>query len=304
MVSYNRENLKSHSGERLPLLARCVCGFITACCNYYSIKLISLGDASTIAFSSPVFVSIFACLCLQEPCGTIQVITALMTVMGVTLICKPPFIFGGDSSHFSMVWMAGVLVALAGSLTRAINVICLRRIQRTPSSVVIFYFSSAGIVQSLLVLLAIQDLKFPNNTKDILLLLGLGAFTSLGQYFQTVALKIEQAGPVSMARTLDIVMSFVYQITLLNTPALWTDLVGAGIVCLSVIIVGIHKWYLKRPDLFNSCLPCLAPTKQIKQERNYLNQNNLSVHQCEKCCNHEIMKQAIRNGLNGISQSP
>lgn len=300
MVASSRESLKSHSGERFPLLARCICGFITACCNYYSIKLISLGDASTIAFSSPVFVSIFACICLRESFGIIQVVTALMTVLGVVLICKPPFIFGGDSSHYDIIWISGVLIALAGSLTRAINVICLRRMKRTPSSVVIFYFSSSGVVQSLLILLAIQDLKFPNNLRDVLLLLGLGAFTSLGQYFQTVALKIEEAGPVSMARTLDIVMSFVYQITLLNTPAFWTDLVGAGVVCLSVIIVGVHKWYNRRPELFNSCLPCLAP----KKKTNHSNQNNLSVHQCEKCSNHKIIKQAIQSGINGIRQSP
>ncbi|XP_074594850.1 solute carrier family 35 member G1-like [Brevipalpus obovatus] len=311
IVASYRESLKIPSGERFSLVARCVCGFLTACCSYYSIRMISLGDASTIAFSSPVFVSIFACMCLRESCGPIQLITALLTVLGVVLICKPPFIFGGDSAEFNINWVLGVVIALFGSLTRAVNVICLRQMKLTPSSVVIFYFSLSGVLQSLIVLLVMQDLKFPNNVNDILLLLGVGTFTSLGQYFQTVALKIEEAGPVSMARTLDIVMSFVYQITLLNNPAEWTDLAGAGVVCGSVIIVGLHKWYNRRPEVFSRCLPCLAPRKERANFRGSVTiVPPLQTQEKNTNCNHnshnnqEAIREVIQNGINGIRLSP
>lgn len=259
VISY-RERLSITRGERLPLVARCVCGFITACCNYYAIQFISLGDQSTISFSSPVFVSLFACICLSESCGLIQAISAGLTIIGVVMICKPPFLFGGESSY-DVKWGIGVGTALAGSITRAVNVICLRRMRQTPSAVVIFYFSVSGILQSLILLLIIGDLKVPGNLRDSLMLIGVGVTTAAGQFFQTFALKIEEAGPVSMTRTLDIVMSFVYQVTLLNESVEWTDLSGAAIVCCSVILVGLHKWYTKSPEVFKSIIPARLTAK-------------------------------------------
>jgi hypothetical protein len=70
-----------------------------------------------------------------------------------------------------------------------------------------------------------------------------------------VSLKIENAGPVSLARTMDIVMAFVYQVVVLNTQVQITSLIGAIIICFGVILLALHKWYQQKPELFLSLLP-------------------------------------------------
>lgn len=63
--------------------------------SFYAFRHMSLSDASTIIFSTPVFVVIFAKLFLNEPCGAFNVVTIFFTLMGVVLITRPPLLFNG-----------------------------------------------------------------------------------------------------------------------------------------------------------------------------------------------------------------
>lgn len=47
-----------------------------------------LADASVVVFSVPVFVSLFARLFLQEPCGPIHILSVALTLAGVVLITR------------------------------------------------------------------------------------------------------------------------------------------------------------------------------------------------------------------------
>lgn len=63
-------------------------------CFYSSYRYIPLGDATTIRFTSPVFIAIFAHFIVNEPFGLLQIVNALTTLIGVILIGRPSFIFG------------------------------------------------------------------------------------------------------------------------------------------------------------------------------------------------------------------
>ncbi|XP_013793571.1 solute carrier family 35 member G1-like, partial [Limulus polyphemus] len=80
--------------ERWFLIIRGITGVLYANLIFYSFSLIPLADASTIAFSAPVFVSFLACILLKEPCGLFQIVSVVVTVVGVVMIAKPTFIFG------------------------------------------------------------------------------------------------------------------------------------------------------------------------------------------------------------------
>ncbi|XP_075680417.1 uncharacterized protein LOC113789288 isoform X3 [Dermatophagoides pteronyssinus] len=81
-------------GERISLIMRCLCGTISLACFYSSYRYIPLGDATTIRFTSPVFIAIFAHFIVNEPFGLLQIVNALTTLIGVILIGRPSFIFG------------------------------------------------------------------------------------------------------------------------------------------------------------------------------------------------------------------
>ena len=61
---------------------------------FLSFSQLPLGDATTILFSSPVLVMVLSVFLLKEKCGVFRVLAALALLSGVSLIAKPPFIFG------------------------------------------------------------------------------------------------------------------------------------------------------------------------------------------------------------------
>ena len=83
-------------GERITLFFRGVFGFLGFALCYVAYRMIPFADASTIVYSAPVYVSIFACILLKEECGAFQTFTIALTIMGVLLISKPTFLFGSD----------------------------------------------------------------------------------------------------------------------------------------------------------------------------------------------------------------
>ncbi|KAF7489695.1 Solute carrier family 35 member G1 [Sarcoptes scabiei] len=81
-------------GERFSLIMRCVCGTISLGCFYCSYRYIPLADSTTIRFTSPVFIAIFAHFLVKENFGPIQFLNSFITLIGVVLIGRPSFLFG------------------------------------------------------------------------------------------------------------------------------------------------------------------------------------------------------------------
>jgi len=56
-----------------------------------------LGDSMVIASSSPVFMTVFAYFLLGEKCGVVPVLVAIVTLVGVGVITRPPWLTGGGA---------------------------------------------------------------------------------------------------------------------------------------------------------------------------------------------------------------
>ena len=63
----------------------------------WSLKYLTVGDSSIFTFSSPIFVVVFATICLGEKCGLIPVGVAILTLFGIALIVRPPILTGQES---------------------------------------------------------------------------------------------------------------------------------------------------------------------------------------------------------------
>lgn len=66
---------------------------------FYSIQNLSLADALVISSCRPVFVTVVAHVFLGEPCGIFPAFAALLSVVGVGFITRPPVLTGDD--HFN-----------------------------------------------------------------------------------------------------------------------------------------------------------------------------------------------------------
>lgn len=138
IVLYKQEEVFP-DGKRILLLLRSFVGATSLICSFYAFRHMELGDASTILFSTPVFVGIFAKLFLKEPCGWFNVATIALTLLGIVFITTPKAIFGetaivvpeqlpglGNTVH-SLKYMFGpITAAFCGTLFGANAYVLLR----------------------------------------------------------------------------------------------------------------------------------------------------------------------------------
>jgi len=64
---------------------------------YYAVKLIPLADVKAIMSCRTVFVIFVAHMFLGEPCGIFPVFVAMLSVIGVGIISRPPMLTGAES---------------------------------------------------------------------------------------------------------------------------------------------------------------------------------------------------------------
>lgn len=249
LVIYNRENPTGREGTRLILFLRGVLGSAGLMFQFYAFQHMPLADASVLIFSSPVFVTIFARIFLKELCGATQVASIVVTVVGVVLISRPPFLFGGvDAQSYSMENLIGAMSALCGTICSANVYILIRKLKSLHYAVIMMTFATIGIAMSHTGSLIFGNLCLPCSFRERLYLLLLGVFSFCGQVLLTKALQFEQAGPVSICRTADIVFAFIWQVAFLGQVPSAYSVVGAIMVTCSVLVMGIRKWLLELPS--------------------------------------------------------
>ncbi|XP_013792497.1 solute carrier family 35 member G1-like, partial [Limulus polyphemus] len=225
VVIYTRNSFLGVEGERWILCLRAVFGAITIGTGYYPLQLIPLADASTIIFSSPALVVIFACILLKEPCGLFQVFIVIMSLTGVILISRPSFLFGVTLTDkvSSAHRLQGSIMALCSCISAALVLVSMRKIQKTPAPVIICAVSIPSITFGLVYLFIVSKFSIPTCGKDGVLIIFCGLFGTCAQFFFTTALKLEDAGTVSVARTIDIVLAFVFGVSFLGQYPSWTS---------------------------------------------------------------------------------
>ena len=64
--------------------------------GYFAVKHMPIGDMTMIAASSTFFACIYARIFLKEPIQKLNLLNIGFVLVGILLIAKPPFIFGGD----------------------------------------------------------------------------------------------------------------------------------------------------------------------------------------------------------------
>ncbi|KAK6636552.1 hypothetical protein RUM43_010214 [Polyplax serrata] len=240
-------------GKRLMLILRSFVGTTGLMLSFYAFRNMPLADANVIVFSVPVFVAIFARLFLKEPCGMFNVVTVILTLIGVVLITRPPILFNhlvpplASSNENAKTNLWGAVAAFAATLFGANVYILLRALKGLHFSVIMTNFGSFALVQTFLVTYLLGTLCIPKCGMDRILIVALAFFSFSGQILLTLALQLEQAGPVAIARSADIVFAFIWQILFFKEVPNIYSVAGAVLVTSSVILTGLRKWALSLP---------------------------------------------------------
>lgn len=265
IVSEGMGSLIGVKGERLPLVTRAIAGFFSFSLTFLAVYLISLADTSTIVFSAPILVMVMAAFVLREECGLFQFFILMMTVAGVALVSRPMFLFTPSEESSTATYdpnlrMTGTFVAVGAAVSVAVSIISVRQMPKTPASVVINTFSVISVFMGLICLSIVhlmgkesgflgENIRIPTAFPDIGFLLINCVCGLLDQVCLTLALKLEEAGLVALARSIEVVVAFAFQVLWLpNSTVYWTSVVGAAVVVASVALAATRRWLRDRGE--------------------------------------------------------
>ncbi|XP_013399657.1 solute carrier family 35 member G1 [Lingula anatina] len=245
LVIYNKQPFFGVKGQKFGLWLRGLFGTTAICLCYLAYKNMPVGDATVIVKSTPVFVGIISCVFLKERFRVFEVIVTITVIGGCILVVQPPFIFGQlieKSSEVSQQHFFGALLALGGTLSASITFVIVRKISHVHYTTIIFCFGVWGMIQTFVSLLAVQGLKDPPTGLPRILIMLIGVFSFLGQIFFTIAMKYENAGPISVTRASEVPLAYLWQYVFFSEIPTLYCIAGATLVTVSVALIGIKKW--------------------------------------------------------------
>ncbi len=215
------------------LLLRGVLGFGALTCFYFAVVHLPLADATVIHFTNPVFTAFIAAAVLGEHVGLEEALLVTASLGGVFLVARPAFLFGGGGLD-----PFPVLVGLCGAILSAGAYVTVRRLRGEPPMLIVFYFAAVCTLLSFPMVAAHATLPTPAM---LLVLLGVGVTTHLGQTFVTWGFRLERAGRASAVGYLQIVFAAGWGWALFHeVPDVWTGAGAVVIVVSTLTLVRLH----------------------------------------------------------------
>jgi len=110
-------------------------------------------------------------------------------------------------------------MALACMFFAALIIVFQRYLRHVHFSLVSFSSGIWGVAQCVILAFAFGQFELPtrnSDMKEIIYLCGLAVLTFFAQSSIIIALKLEQAGPVSIVQSCDVIFAFLWQFVFLN----------------------------------------------------------------------------------------
>lgn len=213
---------------------------------FYVIPLLSSGDYMAILFTSPIFTMIFANFFLSEPISPTDALAAFLSFLGVILLTHSPST-GSHSSVFVGKTVLGVVLTLCIALGGAITHVIVRS-EGTNVHFMLFTFSSS--VTSLFVALCLDGVVskdlIVHNPWGFVMSCVAGLCATFGIAAINLALAYCRAGPGLLIRNIDLPLVYVLGMIFLNEVPRFLAMVGAGLIFISAVIIGLGSFKQRR----------------------------------------------------------
>ncbi|ODM99851.1 Solute carrier family 35 member G1 [Orchesella cincta] len=227
------------AANALALLMRGVLGSTSVILRFCSLKYLPIGDSSVISYCAPVFAAIFAPFCLKDKGGFLPVMLGFVAVGGVVLISKPPF---GSVNEYDSNTLKGVFLATLSMLCASGVLIIMRNLQKVHFSLMMFVLGIWGVFEAGVLAISLDVLKVPELLPDIVMMCGVATLTFFGQLFVLLAIRMGQVGSVSVMRSCDIFLSFLWQYLFLKTEPEALGILSAILIVLAVWLISFRQW--------------------------------------------------------------
>ncbi len=211
------------------LLSRGFTGSCALVCFYAAVVHLPLAEATVIHQTAPVFTALLAAVLLHERLETRVLVSIGVCLLGVLLIARPDWLFGGHTASADFPWQYA-FVALLGSLLSALSYVTVRQLGRTENPlIVVFWFPLMTVPMT--APFAIPVWVWP-DARGWLLLLGIGITTQIAQVAMTRGLQREAAGRATAVGYLQVAFATIFGACVFGVwPDRWS-------ICGMVLILG------------------------------------------------------------------
>ncbi|MEM6328407.1 MAG: DMT family transporter [Bacteroidota bacterium] len=231
LVMLRRAGVRPMGNNTWLLFSRGAIGVTALSLLYFALGRIPLGDATTIHYTAPVWTALTAAFLLRERIGKWVIGGTVVSLVGVGMIAKPAFLFGGGGLDGLAVGAAVVASILAGGVYTLV-----RKLRETDHPlVIVFALAWVGVLGSL-PFAFFGGWTWP-TTEAWALLLGIGVTTQIGQVYLTKSLHLLPAGRATAIGYVQIVFAFALGVVFFATvPDVWS-VIGAALVLASVLLL-------------------------------------------------------------------
>lgn len=200
-------------------LSRGLVGFIALMLFFYSLTRLPLAAAITLNYTSPLFLALVMPFLLKERPGLLQYLSVLLGFVGVVLLLRP-WQAGGDVLAGLAGLLSGLFAAWAYVHVRQLGQL------REPEWRTVFWFT---VVCSLgAALFSTAHEWHPVSWENLLLLLAVGFFATVGQFSMTRAYKRGQTAVVASFAFSTVVFGALLDVLIWNDrlpPVAWLGIV-------------------------------------------------------------------------------
>jgi len=281
---YRDESLLPGSGkQKLLILIQGVMASLTFITSLACVSFMAVPDALCIIFACPVVTIALSAVLLRDSINIAKIIAGQLLLLGVILVCKPPFLFSIIKEEDLLttrddLYYVGVLLAVTACLAGgAMDVLVAKcsDLGQVSASVLCNWSAITGLVIAVIYGLLeegsyILSPNIVNITWDMwatfigLSVSGLFAFTTLTKSLQLISPNL-----VASLRCLELVLAFGVQSIITGENPDVISSVGGLLITLGVIVLAFQAKFLHYKDLLVSKIKMICQPKAHRRADEY-----------------------------------
>ena len=233
MVLFYRETLVWSKRPKLQLVRGIILAFSTLC-FFYSISVISLPKALTLAFVAPITCTALSPFFLSEKVGIRRWSAVLVGFLGTLIVIRPGFI---DVN-------LATLAALACGICYGFYLVITRKLSASDNSLLTLLFT--GVVGLALISLFMPSVWVNPTPKEWIMMAIIGLIASVAHLFIILSLKYADASKLAPLGYTEIITNIIISYYFFHElPDNWTYL-GLFIIVLSGLYISRREYYLSK----------------------------------------------------------
>ena len=232
MVFFYRETLVWSKKPKLQLIRGLILAFSTLC-FFYSISVISLPKALTLAFVAPITCTALSPIFLGEKVGIRRWLAVIIGFLGTLIVIRPGFIEVNLAT----------LAALACGVCYGFYLVITRKLSTSDNSLLTLLFT--GIVGLIIISLFIPSVWVNPTLNQWIMMAVIGFIATVAHLFIILSLKYADASKLAPLGYTEIITNILISYYFFNElPDNWTYL-GLFIIVLSGLYISRREIYIK-----------------------------------------------------------